>query len=81
MIKIDDLQKINLIVGEVKKIEQNKVVINNGEKDFEIMENINAKIGDKIIISSTQNKVVILTTENGNVLIPEKGIENGSKVM
>jgi hypothetical protein len=81
MIKIDDLQKINLLVGEVKKIEKNKIIINNGEKDFEVVQEIKANVGDKLVISSTENKIVILVTESGSILSPEKGIENGSKVM
>lgn len=79
MIAIDDFKKVNLIVGEVSKVNQNCLEINSGDKKYKVNLKLDVIEGEKIIIGLNEGKVVIPIV-GGEVLIVDGDLDVGSKV-
>ncbi len=78
-ISFEDWQKINLVIGEVREI-GNLTKINCNEKDYSIRLKLKADKGDKIVIGFLNNQIIIPVFDKDNPIIPEKDIENGSRI-
>ncbi|MEK6885838.1 MAG: hypothetical protein AABX17_02640 [Nanoarchaeota archaeon] len=80
MITIDEFQKIDLRVGEIRALDKGKIKINCLNKEFSGNLKLNAVKGDELIVVFNAGKLVIPVVNGDIPLIPEKKIENGSKV-
>jgi len=80
MIKIEQFEKANLRIAEVKSIKEKKITLVCDNQSFTINLPLKAKTGDLIVVSSVNGKLSIPVLDGDIPLSPEKKIENGSKV-
>jgi len=80
MIKYEDWAKLELRIGQVIEIEENKIKINCNSKSYSVNLDLNVEIKDKIIVGIEGDQLVIPIIQNSMPLIPDKDIEVGSRV-
>lgn len=80
MIKIEDLEKIELRVGQiVSKTNKETIILCNGQK-YQTNLKIDANKNDKIIIAINDDEIIIPLLNTVCPIIPDKDIEEGSKI-
>lgn len=80
MINIEEFKKVNFIVGEIKEINENKIVIVTDNNEFITHVKLNSNKGDKIVFIISDNNAIIPLVGENNPIIPEKQIKPGSKI-
>jgi len=80
MITINDLNKIDLRVGEVIEVSNNSIKIKCNNKEYSFNSKINVNNSDKIVIIIKDNKVSIPILEDNTPIVSEKDIKEGSKI-
>ncbi|MEK6926897.1 MAG: hypothetical protein AABX11_00545 [Nanoarchaeota archaeon] len=80
MITIDDLNKIEMTVGQISSIEKDKIKIKSKGLEFTTSLKMDVRVNEKIIIAINGNNLLIPMLKNNIPIIPEKDIEAGSKI-
>jgi methionine--tRNA ligase beta chain len=79
IINIDEFSKFDFRIGKIESIGKGSIKIKCLDKVFETKQKLDIKKGDFIVIVANADKIVIPTV-SGSVIVPEKEIEEGSKV-
>lgn len=80
MITIEEFRKVNLIIGEVKEIEKDQIIISCENKNFITKRKLKINKKDKIVIVVNGDEIIIPTISKTIPIIPESDIEQGSKI-
>lgn len=75
----EDWIKLDLRIGEIKTIKNRLAKINLGDKEYSIKTSLDLQKGDKIVVGIREGKLIVPNVNN-SIIIPEKDIENGSRV-
>jgi hypothetical protein len=79
IIDFEDWIKFDLRFGEIKTVKNGLAKISLGNKEYSVKTSLNLQKGDKIVVGIQGGKLIILHVNN-SVIIPEKEIENGSRI-
>jgi len=79
IIQFENWAKLKLVVGEVKSI-GDKIIINDGNKDFEIDFDLNVEKGEQIVIGFVEGEIIIPVINRTRSIIPDDDVELGSRV-
>ena len=79
IIKFEDWKKLELKVGEVKKI-MDTITIKLEDKSYEVNLGLDVKIGDKIVVGVSGDNLIIPCVNGRIPLIPEKDVKVGWRV-
>jgi hypothetical protein len=77
MITLNDLEKLDLKIAEIKSKSNSQIKLTCNGKEFVLKESFKVKKGYKIAVSIQNNKIIPLVI-NDSPIIPEKDIKEGS---